>query len=120
MNVLTVVSYNIWFDETLRLERTVSLIQTLHNLNPDVICLQEVIPEIYEVLITLLSDYRFHFPKKINKNYGCVTFSKYPIFKCLDYEYTNSKMGRSLVITKIDYPYHKTLEDGIDIEKLDI
>src|SRR3990172_10899218 len=75
MNVLTVVSYNIWFDETLRLERTVSLIQTLHNLNPDVICLQEVIPEIYEVLITLLSDYRFHFPKKINKNYGCVTFS---------------------------------------------
>lgn len=120
MNVLTVVSYNIWFDETLRLERTVSLIQTIHNLNPDVICLQEVIPEIYDILITLLSDYRFHFPKKINKDYGCVTFSKYPITKCLDFEYKNSKMGRSLVITKIEYPYHKTSDEGISIEKLDI
>ena len=120
MNVLTVLSYNIWFDETLRLERTVSLIQTIHNLNPDVICLQEVIPEVYDILITLLTDYRYHFPKKINKDYACVTFSKYQISKCLDYEYKNSNMGRSLVITKIDYPYHKNSQDGISVEKLDI
>jgi tyrosyl-DNA phosphodiesterase 2 len=120
MNVLTVVSYNIWFDETLRLERTVSLIQTIYNLNPDVICLQEVIPDMYEILINQLSNYRFHFPKKINKDYGTVTLSKYPISKCLDFEYKNSKMGRSLIITKIDYPYHKQTADGIAVEKLDI
>lgn len=119
-NILTVISYNIWFDDTLTLERTVSLISAINRINPDVICLQEVKPDIYDILITLLSDYRFHYPKKINKDYGCVTFSKYQISKCTDYKYTNSKMGRSLIITKIEYPYHHITNDGISVESMSI
>lgn len=119
-NILTILSYNIWFDETLALERTVSLISSIHKLNPDVICLQEVRPEIYDILITLLSEYRYHYPKKINKDYGCVTFSKYQISKCTDYKFPNSKMGRSLIITKIEYPYHRITTDGISVETMSI
>lgn len=120
MNVLNVVSYNIWFDDTLCIERTSALINKFNKIKPDVICLQEVKPQIYEILINTLSDYRYHFPKKINKGYGCVTLSKYPITKCLDYEYPSSKMGRSLLITKINYPYHNTSNDGISVETIGI
>jgi tyrosyl-DNA phosphodiesterase 2 len=119
-NILTVLSYNIWFDEAMSLERTVSLLSAINRINPDVICLQEVKPDIYDILITLLSDYRYHYPKKINKEYGCVTFSKYQISKCTDYKFPNSKMGRSLIITKIEYPYHKITNDGISVETMSI
>jgi len=119
-NILTILSYNIWFDEAMAIERTVSLISSINRLNPDIICLQEVKPDIYDILITLLSDYRYHYPKKINKDYGCVTFSKYQISKCTDYKFPNSKMGRSLIITKIEYPYHKVTNDGISVETMSI
>jgi len=121
-NVITFVSYNIWFDTTLCIERLISLIEILLILDPDVICLQEVRPEIYNFLIGHLNNYRYRFPKKINKSYGCVTFSRYPITKCLDYEFTNSDMGRSLIVTKIEYPYKNTEDDKneITIDKIDI
>lgn len=119
-NILTILSYNIWFDKTMCLERTISLCDHINTLKADVVCLQEVRPEIYEILIVLLGDLRYHFPKKINKEYGCVTFSRYPISKCLDSPYPNSNMGRSLLITKIDYPYHIINEDGNSVDKVEI
>jgi endonuclease/exonuclease/phosphatase family metal-dependent hydrolase len=39
---LTVVSWNIWFDEHRRDERTTMLCEVLHRANGDVVCLQEV------------------------------------------------------------------------------
>ena len=119
-NVIKILSYNIWFDDTLCIERTLSLIDVIINLNPDVICLQEVRPQIYEILINKLNDYRYHYPKKIDKMYGCCNLSKYPITKCLEYKFNNSNMGRSLIITKIDYPYHNKTEEGISVDKVDI
>ena len=110
--LFTVASYNIWFDKTLCLERALSLIESINLLNPDVICLQEVRPEIYDILVEFLIEYKYYFPKKLKKTYGCVTFSKHPIIKCLDYSYSNSQMGRSLIITKIDYTYHTILENS--------
>lgn len=119
-NVFTVISYNIWFDDTLSMERTVSLLQIINDVNPDVICLQEVKSNIYEFLLTALTNHRYHFPKKFKKPYDCVIFSKYPIKKCLEYDYKNTSMGRSLQIAKVDYPYHEITPDGVSVEKLDI
>lgn len=108
MNQLKVITYNIWFDQTNIIDRTISLLDVINNKKPDVICLQEVRPDIYTILIGQLKDYKYNFPKKINLNYGCVIFSKYPITKCLNYDYENSTMGRGLKIAKIDYPYKLT------------
>lgn len=119
-NIIKVLSYNIWFEEEACIERLFSLIEIINKLNPDVICLQEVRPQIYEALISNLNDYRYHYPKKINKSYGCCNFSKYPITKCLDFTFQNSNMGRSLIITKIDYPYHNKTEDGISVDKVEV
>lgn len=120
MNSLNILTYNIWFEITNVMERTIALIETIYNKNPDVICLQEVRPEIYNLLIKQLQEYKYHFPKKINTNYGCVIFSKYPITKCMNYDFKNSLMGRSLIVAKIDYPYHNVSDDGVSVDKLDI
>lgn len=102
-NRFKVLSYNVWFDETLCLDRTISLVNMIGELKPDVICLQEVRPEIQEILMMLLKEYKFCFPINITKKYECIIFSKHPILKCLNYPYKNSTMGRSLVITQIYY-----------------
>ncbi|WAS95203.1 endonuclease/exonuclease/phosphatase family protein [Nannocystis poenicansa] len=41
---LRIVTWNIWFDEWERARRQEALWQTLAELRPDVICLQEVLP----------------------------------------------------------------------------
>jgi len=103
---LKVLSYNIWFDKTLYLERLLALLQVIEKEDPDVICLQEVRPNIFEILKNELVNYKFFFPYKLDKTYGCIIFSRIKMSKCLEYKFNNSKMGRSLVIIKIDLPHN--------------
>jgi exonuclease III len=105
MNELNVLSLNIWFDEYCTMERTNALLACIYKHNPDVICLQEVRPVIYEKLIKNLKKYEYHYPKTIKYNYGCIIFSKYKISKCATVPFKKSNMGRELIIVKIDYPY---------------
>lgn len=107
------MSYNIWFNNFLQFERLESLIEHINNSNPDVICLQEVRPFIYEILKNKLINYQYSFPNKLNHNYGCVTFSKYPMKKCTRYAFKNSNMGRELILTKIDYPINNNDNNNI-------
>ncbi len=113
MNELSVLSYNIWFENTLETERLSSLIATIYFHNPDVVCLQEVRPNIYKILLQKLKEYKYHYPKKIAHSYGCVIFSKHPISKFLVVPFDNSSMNRELIIAKIDYPYQKMHDQGV-------
>lgn len=120
MNELNIVSYNIWFDPVLELQRTCSLIATIFSNDADVICLQEVRPHIYKILISQLKKYKYHYPKKINQGYGCAILSRYPISKCLKKEFENSLMGRSLIIAQVDYPCHSQTDEGISVDNKEI
>ncbi len=120
MNKLSVLSYNVWFDNTLETERVTSLITTVSYHDPDVLCLQEVKPNIYAVLIKNLKNYKYHYPSKISFGYGCVILSKLPITKTLSCPFASSQMGRILEIVKTDYPYQSVEDDGIGIEKRQI
>lgn len=102
MNSFTVLTYNIWFDNLMLEERTVALISKIRELNPDIVCLQEVRPDIYPVLQANLKRWRFCHPVKINTNYSSVIMSSHPISKCILYPFKNSKMGRQLVIIQVD------------------
>jgi exonuclease III len=122
MNELTILNFNIWFDEYAEKERLLSLIACIDKETPDIICLQEVKPIIYENLINKLKSYDYyHYPKNIIYNYGCVIFSKYKISKCLSKLYDNTQMGRELIIAKIDYPcYVLDINEDICIEKVEV
>ena len=120
MNELNIISYNIWFDHMLETERIESLIRIIHNKVADIICLQEVKPNIFRILVSQLKKYKYHYPKKIDHNYGCAIFSRYPIKKTQTHEFNNSLMGRSLLIVQIDYPAHLEINNGIDIKDTEI
>ena len=98
------MSYNIWFDETEREQRLLSLIDTIKQNDPDIICLQEVIPDIAKILIKRLRNiYKFVYPDTIEQSYGCMIFSRYKIIKCEQCEYIKTCMGRKLYYIVIEY-----------------
>lgn len=116
---ISIMGFNIWFDSYMQRERLISLIKYIIKNKPDIICLQEVLPEIYKILINKLGRiYPYNFPNSITYTYGCVIFSKHKITKCLQIPFKNSNMGRSAVIAKIEFPM--IVYKGITIEKIDL
>lgn len=105
-----VLSYNIWFEEHERLGRLESLMATIAESNPDVVCMQEVIPDIYEILKLKLVQYPHFFPENLDHRYGSVTMSKYPMENCIDKKFMGSRMGRSLIITTINVPTYSNTD----------
>lgn len=97
---LTLMSYNIWFDEFNRTERLFSLFDVINKTNPDVVCLQEVLDFQYDTIKNRL-EYQYHYPKKLNLKYGCVILSKYPMENSITISLP-SVMKRDLIMVKIN------------------
>lgn len=97
---LSVLSYNIWFDDYLKQERLHSLIYNIMLLNPDVICLQEVMSDVYNIIKNKFPEYNFY-PKKMDRKYGCIIMSKHNIKMAKTIELTSS-MCRNLLIALIE------------------
>lgn len=98
---LKILTYNIWFANILPTERLKSLIQIIQNLNPDIICFQEIKPQIYNILTKILSEYKFVHPENITTEYGIAIFSKIKYNKTTNYKFFNSRMGRNLISIRI-------------------
>lgn len=103
MNKISVMSYNIWFDTFKREKRLISLVNTIKYNNPDIICLQEVVPEVCDILYDQLKNlYKFRYPKKIDSLYGCMIFSRYKIIQCDEHIYDKTQMERKLYYIVIE------------------
>lgn len=119
-NKISILSYNIWFSEENRTERTISLIQTIKENNPDIICLQEVVKPVFDYLVKNLVDYPYNYPINYSYMYNCVIFSKYYISKGKEYNFENSMMGRKLVVSLLNLSLKKYDEGNIYIENYPI
>ena len=97
------MTYNIWFDNKDRISRLESLIAVISINNPDIICIQEAVPDIYELLKLKLEEYKHHFPKVLDRAYGSVILSKIPFIDTNKYEFETSKMGRYLLTVTIKH-----------------
>jgi len=113
----SVLTYNIWFDLSDRKDRTESLCATIADSDPDILCLQEVVSDVYTDLKSLLTSYKYYFPENINKSYGCAIMSKYPIVESKDIPFRSTAMDRSLIIVSIDMPIIKKEGDYITTTK---
>ncbi|KAK1422590.1 hypothetical protein QVD17_17875 [Tagetes erecta] len=103
---LKILSYNVWFAEDIELRirmRAIGDIIQLHN--PDVICFQEVTPDIYAILqrSSWWKSYKcsLSYDKARTRPYFCMQLSKLPVksFSCKQFTY--SAMGRELCIAEV-------------------
>lgn len=70
--MVRIASLNIWFDMKLREARTRALAQLICTLDVDVVCLQEVVPEVGYQLVTLLPGWSCSDPAECSP-YGVMT-----------------------------------------------
>ncbi|WCJ20186.1 endonuclease/exonuclease/phosphatase family protein [Euphorbia peplus] len=106
-NSFKILSYNVWFREDLELQKRMKAIGDLIQLHsPEVICFQEVTPNIYDIFqrsgwwktySCSVSD-----ELKDSRPYFCMLLSKVPVksFKTMSFE--NSIMGRELCISELE------------------
>ena len=122
MNTISILDYNIWFDKYNMAERTISLIDVIEEKKPDILLLQEVTPKVFEILTMTLSKlgYKYNFPEVISKSYECFIFSKYQIIDNNYNEYDNSRMGRALITSVIEFPVIITNGNEFNIENINI
>lgn len=104
---IKLLSYNLWFEGYKFSERMDSLIHMIYEEDNDVLCFQEVTPEMFNFLKSNLNKYKHCYPRDVTKNYEVVFFSKYA-FDSTSIYFLPTKMNRSLRIVKLtinDYQF---------------
>ncbi|PWZ54504.1 Tyrosyl-DNA phosphodiesterase 2 [Zea mays] len=101
-----IMTYNVWFREELELIRRMNAIGDLiQHHSPDLICFQEVTPNIY--LLFEKSDwwqaYKCSLPHKMamERSYYCMQMSRLPVKSFDRKPFLNSKMGRELCVADV-------------------
>ncbi|KAK6917280.1 Endonuclease/exonuclease/phosphatase [Dillenia turbinata] len=114
LSSVKILSYNVWFREDLEIFERMRAIGELIKLHsPDVICLQEVTPNIYEIFqqSSWWQSYRCSVSSEMAKTrrYFCMQLSKLPVKSFNNKPFHNSIMGRELCITEVEVQDEKPL-----------
>ncbi|CAN1326593.1 Tyrosyl-DNA phosphodiesterase 2, partial [Linum perenne] len=111
---LKVLSYNVWFREDLELQNRMRAIGSLIQLHsPDIICLQEVTPDIYDIFqrSNWWKTYRCSLSSAdaSSSAYFCMQLSKLPVKSFNIRPFRNSIMGRELCTAELKVDGNKPL-----------
>ncbi len=104
---LTVMTWNIWFDKTNRSQRTETLLNEVRSYDPDIVALQEVVPESMEIIIAKMHPTYYIIginPNGFPAGYDTLILSKFPPIQWDRYNLPNTKMGRNLLLTTLQTP----------------
>ncbi|PKA58123.1 hypothetical protein AXF42_Ash019827 [Apostasia shenzhenica] len=112
--VLKILSYNVWFREDIEVyKRMEALGGLIQQHSPDVICFQEVTPNIYEIFQTSKwwKAYRcsVSLEEAAERSYFCMQMSKLPVEAFNRKPFSNSVMGRELCLANIELNSGKSL-----------
>ena len=78
-SLLTVMTWNMWFDKKNRAQRTETLLNEVISYDPDIVALQEVVQESLEIIIAKMHPTYYiigTIPQDIG--YDCIILSKFP------------------------------------------
>ena len=102
---MKVIQYNIYFGNHKEFDiddRIENICNIIINTNPDVICLQEVTREKYDMIkYCLIYHYPYSYPHNITFTYGSVIISKYKIELAVTHSYEMTQMGRDIKIVLV-------------------
>lgn len=109
--MVSILTWNIWFDQRHIIQRTNSIVNILNHYSPDVICLQEVIKLSLDIILNdsnLSEKYDFYYdPSLVNirGKYGEIIMIKKELnYTCqfISVPFKNSRMGRRINALNID------------------
>jgi endonuclease/exonuclease/phosphatase family metal-dependent hydrolase len=104
-SLLTVMTWNIWFDKTNRCQRTEILLNEIKTYDPDIIALQEVVEESMQIILAKMRPTYYIIGKIAPEiGYDTLILSKFPPIQWNRYNLPNSKMGRNLLLTTLQTP----------------
>ena len=106
-SLLTVMTWNIWFDKTNRPQRTEILLNEVRSYDPDIVALQEVVQESMEIIIAKMHPTYYIIgvnPNGFSTGYDTLILSKFPPIQWDRYNLPNTKMGRNLLLTTLQTP----------------
>jgi endonuclease/exonuclease/phosphatase family metal-dependent hydrolase len=105
-SLLTVMTWNIWFDKTNRKTRTETLLNEIIFYNPDIVALQEVVQESLEIIIAKMTPTYYIIGMNVHwqSQYDTLILSKFPPLQWNRYHLPKTKMGRNLLLTTLQTP----------------
>lgn len=105
---MKVLQYNIYFGKysDISIEKRIeNICNCILDQEADILCLQEVLCDMYDFVVSLLKDtYPYVYPNPeqgLVTTYETVIFSKYPILKSTKYKYEFTNMGRDMKLILI-------------------
>jgi endonuclease/exonuclease/phosphatase family metal-dependent hydrolase len=103
-SMISVMTWNIWFDKTNRRSRTETLLNEIKSFDPDILALQEVVEESLEIIIAKMKPTYYIIgmnPSGFPSGYDTLILSKFPPINWDRYYLPNTKMGRNLLLTTL-------------------
>ena len=104
-SLLTVMTWNMWFDKKNRAQRTETLLNEVISYDPDIVALQEVVQESLEIIIAKMHPTYYiigTIPPDIG--YDTLLLSKFPPIEWDRYYLPKTKMGRNLLLATLQTP----------------
>jgi len=101
-SLLTVMTWNMWFDKKNRAQRTETLLNEVRCYDPDIVALQEVVPESLEIIIAKMRP-TYYIIGTISPDigYDTIILSKFPPIEWDRYYLPKTKMGRNLLLATL-------------------
>jgi endonuclease/exonuclease/phosphatase family metal-dependent hydrolase len=106
-SLLTVMTWNMWFDKTNRAQRAEILLDEVRSYDPDIIALQEVVSESLNIIITKMKPTYYIIginPNGFPAGYDTLILSKFPPIQWDRYYLPKTKMGRNLLLATLQTP----------------
>ena len=104
-SLLTVMTWNMWFDKTNRQQRTETLLNEVRSYDPDIVALQEVVEESLQIIIAKMTPTYYIIGMNAHwqssSHYDTLILSKFPPIQWDRYNLPKTKMGRNLLITTL-------------------
>ena len=104
-SLLTVMTWNMWFDKTNRAERTEILLDEVRSYDPDIVALQEVVQESLNIIIAKMHP-TYYIIGTISPEigYDTIILTKFPPIEWDRYYLPKTKMGRNLLLATLQTP----------------
>ena len=104
-SLLSVMTWNMWFDKKNRAQRTETLLNEVRCYDPDILALQEVVQESLEIIIAKMRP-TYYVIGTISPDigYDTIILSKFPPIEWDRYYLPKTKMGRNLLLVTLQTP----------------